>query len=193
MERYGLTLSAAPSSDPVSVSEAKAHLRVEHSSDDTLIGGLITAAREYVESHYSRTLVTSTWALTLPEFPTWEVRLPRGPLQSVASVAYVDAAGDAQTLAAARYLVDATADPGTLTPAWGYAWPATRAQEKAVTITYLAGYGTAANVPGRVKLAVKMLVSHWYENRDAAGAVTLSAAPLGVDSLLMAVWPGVYS
>ncbi len=192
MERYGLTLSAAPASDPVSVSEAKAHLRVEHSSDDSLIGGLITAAREYVEAQYSRTLVTSTWVLTLPEFPTWEIRLPRGPLQSVASVAYVDVAGDAQTLAASRYLVDATADPGTITPAPGYAWPGTRAQEKAVTITYLAGYGTAAAVPERVKLAVKMLVGHWYETREAATAGALTPVPLGVDSLLLSVWAGVY-
>ena len=195
LERYGLTVLSGPATEPVTTAEAKAHLRVEHGSDDTLIGSLVTAARELVEATCDRTLVTTAWVLTLPGFPAdgGPLRLPRGPLQTITSVAYVDAAGTSQTLSASRYLVDASADPGTVTPAHGYSWPGTRDQEKAVTVTYVAGYGTAASVPERVKLAVKMLVGHWYETREAAGTAPLTPAPMGVDALLMAVWPGGYA
>lgn len=40
--------------EPVTLEEAKAHLRVEFDDDDTYITALISAAREYVESFQNR-------------------------------------------------------------------------------------------------------------------------------------------
>ncbi|MDR1943975.1 MAG: head-tail connector protein [Synergistaceae bacterium] len=46
--------------EPISLSEAKKHLRVEFGDDDELIQGLIAAAREYAEGFMNRSLVAKT-------------------------------------------------------------------------------------------------------------------------------------
>lgn len=194
IERHGISCGT-PASEPVTTAEAKVHLRVEHAADDGYIAELITAARELVEAQYDRTLVTTTITVTLPGFfcDGGPLRLPRGPLRSVTSISYLDSAGDVVTLDPARYRVDATADPGTVTPAWGHAWPVARPIEAAVTVVYSAGYGAAADVPRRARQAVLMLVAHWYdEGRPAAIAGTLSPVPMGVEALMTSVWNGEY-
>ena len=50
----------APGVEPVSVTEAKAHLRVSGSSEDTYIGALIKVATEHAESYLNRRLVQQT-------------------------------------------------------------------------------------------------------------------------------------
>ena len=65
----GLTLVTAPASEPVSLAEAKAHLRIEAADDDSLIGALITAARQSAEAHMRRALMSQTWRLSLDRFP----------------------------------------------------------------------------------------------------------------------------
>src|ERR1051325_11329554 len=100
-----LTLSTAPTVEPVSLDEAKGQVRVEldFHSDDALILGLIAAARRLAEVFCGRAFLTQTWDLTLDAFPSgwgprWPatlggrdaIRLPRPPLQSVSYVKYVD-------------------------------------------------------------------------------------------------------
>ena len=65
----GLTLVTAPASEPVSLTEAKAHLRLDSADDDSLITALIRSARETAEAHMRRALVSQTWRLSLDRFP----------------------------------------------------------------------------------------------------------------------------
>lgn len=192
-----VTVSVEPSVEPVSLAEAKLHLRVDDdiTSDDTLISALISAARQKVEIETRRALVTQTQVLKMDRFPSGEsavIELPNPPLQSVSAVQYVDQNGDTQTLAAADYIVDTASEPARITPAYNTFWPLTRAQINAVTVTFVAGYAPgsgsptdyAANVPQALKAAIKLLVGHWYENREAVGAVNLKPLPMAVDSLI---------
>jgi uncharacterized phiE125 gp8 family phage protein len=158
---------------------------------DDLISLQITAARELVESYTGRQLVTATFKLTLDAFPCL-IRLPRPPLQAVTTVKYYDTDGVLQTVDAADYQVDATAMPGTLSPAYGVSWPASRWQPAAVEIVYTAGFGaTAASVPAMLRQAILLTVAHWYTNREAVITGTIaSELPLGVQRILSLNWHG---
>jgi hypothetical protein len=61
-----------------------------------------------------------------------------------------------------------TAGPARLTPIYGGSWPQTQDVINAFTVRFTAGYGTtAASVPYDVKAAIKLLIGHLYENREA--------------------------
>lgn len=63
-------LITPPAEEPVTLAEAKAHLRVDIADDDMLISGLIVAARQYAETITRRALVTQSWRLALDRFPS---------------------------------------------------------------------------------------------------------------------------
>ena len=52
-----LTLVSPPAAEPVTLAEAKSHLKLDTSDEDTLIASLITAARARAEWHTGRALV----------------------------------------------------------------------------------------------------------------------------------------
>lgn len=162
-----LTRITAPAVEPVTLAEAKLHLRVDSNDEDVHIAGLITAAREQAESNTRRALITQTWRLTLDAFPGI-IELPRPRLQAVTSVQYVDTGGVMQTLDASAYQVAGTSEPARILPAYGRNWPATRHQLEAVSITYTAGYGNAgADVPASIRQWMLLYIGALYENREA--------------------------
>ena len=101
----GVDLVTPPLSEPVTLSQAKSHLRVESDHDDTFISSLITASRQAVESYTRRSLLHTVWKYRMDGCFPWEVRLPRGPLRTATglTITYVDDAGATQTLASDQY------------------------------------------------------------------------------------------
>jgi uncharacterized phiE125 gp8 family phage protein len=175
--------------EPVSLDEAKAHLRVAGSDEDTLIESLITSARQWAERFTARAFLTTTLTEVLDMFPDDDeiIRLPTSPLQSVPSITYIDTAGAVQTWDPANRLVDTHNEPGRISLAYGKSYPTTREIINAVTITYVVGYGTASDVPKAIKQAILLLVGHWYEHREAAVDFgVISKVPDTVEFLL---WP----
>jgi uncharacterized phiE125 gp8 family phage protein len=186
IDTYGLKLVTAPAAEPVSLTEAKAHCRVDTSDDDTLIGSLITASREYVERILQRRLINSTWDFTLNRFESDYIRLPYAPLSSVTSVSYVDSDGTTQTLSTSVYDTDLTREPGGIFLKYAQVWPTPRDIQNAVTVRYVAGYGAAGtSVPNAIKQAMLLLIGNWYENRESVVIGTISGElPMAVKSLL---------
>lgn len=183
-----LRLQTAPVSEPVTVAEAKSQLRVDINDDDTLIAGLITAAREEFENGADKTLFTTTYRLILDAWPqSWIIPLSRPPLVSVASVVYTDDDDNVYTLPSTDYIVDTNAWPGRIALRDGVNWPSVTLRESgAIVITYTAGYASTANIPQRYKQAILLLVGHWYENREAvatSGAVPKSL-PMAWESIV---------
>lgn len=177
----------SPASEPITLAEAKDHLRVTNALNDTIITTQIVAAREYAEEHCSRAFIEQTFELYLDAFPGEEIMLPRPPLLSVTTVQYLDTAGVQQTLPPADYKVDAISEPAELVAAYGKSWPAGRVERNAVVITYKAGYGTvAAAVPQPIKQAMLLLIGEMYERREEA-IVGASVTPnvLSARALLM--------
>lgn len=186
----GLILTAGPAVEPVSLTEAKAHCRVDIADDDTLIGNLIKAARLYVESvcRPRRALISQSWKLFLDAWPAGDMlELAVAPLVSVTSLIYTDQNGVATTWSATNYQVDALSEPGRLRLKSGESWPSVTLRElNGLEITFAAGYGAASTaVPEGFRQAILLLVGNWYENRETQvmAGVPKSLA-FAVDALL---------
>jgi len=162
-----LKLITPPASEPVSLAEAKAYLRIDTNDEDALISGLITAAREYCESFHNRAYITQTWELSFDDFPNMPLKLPRPPLVSVESVKVIDSTGAETTLDPSDYIVDTDSEPGRIAFTSGKCWPSVElAPINAVKIRYTAGYDDAQKVPQSVKQAMLIYIAHRYENPD---------------------------
>lgn len=191
-----LYLVTAPTIEPITLPEAKAQCRVDTSDEDALIAGLISAARQYAETYTHRALVTQTWDLKYDWFPCGPIELPLPPAVSVTSITYLDTAGASQTWSSANYLTEFPVGPkashARLTPAYGVSYPSTYSVMNAVTVRFVCGYGSTAAlalaaIPASIKAGIKLLVSHWYEQRTPVNVGNLvSPIPTTVDALL---WP----
>lgn len=167
----------APAAEPISLAEAKLQCRVDGSADDALLGILITAAREQAENELGRALITQTRELVLDEFPDACV-LRGAPVQSVASVKYLDTAGVEQTLNPADTLLDKDSSPGYLVPAYGKAWPVTYAVPNAVRVRFVCGYGDAgSDVPESIRHWMLIAIATWYAHRESIQAGQVVGLP----------------
>lgn len=191
-----LTQISAPSQDIIGLAEAKAQLKVDFSEDDELIELLVASVNQYFDGAagvLGRALVTQTWEVRLEDF--WSrgnrIYLPLPPLRSVTSVKYLDDTNTEQTLSTSRYVVggvfdssDSPSSPlssvhrGFIELADGATWPSVYDHPEAVRIRYVAGYGARSAVPGPIKQAARVLLTHWYDNK-AAGE-----EPMAVGALL---------
>ena len=192
MKYNSVTRATGPAVEPLTVAEAKLHLRVDISDDDAYIGTLITAAREWVENYLDRTLITTQLILRAAEFPTEELELARPPMiasgtATAVVITYTLADTTTATLSTALYRVDRTTTPGNVAPVINGTWPSDVIEDaNAVAVTYWAGYGpTSASVPATIRHAMLMLIGHWYDRRSAVLTATISK-PLefAVESLL---------
>lgn len=209
-----IQLVTPPAAEPVTLTLAKQQMKVDYTDDDALITAYITAARQYCEKVTHRAFFNQTWLRTLDNFPLWfgangtvsplyrdiwpfyadfwsrvTIDLPKSSLVSVTSIIYTDNDGENITLDPSTYIVDATSKPGRIVPAQNMSWPEISLyQPGSVKITYVAGsYGDGVevnNIPQTIVMAMLLLVSHWYKNREAVGAANLKNIPLGVDALL---------
>ena len=157
----------APGTEPLTAAEVIEHCRLESSAiTDPIIGVLIASARAAAEQELRRVLITQTLDAYFDSFPhAWphEILLP--PLTSVSAITYVDTDGVTQTLASIEYQVDAISQPARIAPAYSKYWPATREQNNAVKVRFVAGYGAAAAVPACVRNWMLMRISTLWENR----------------------------
>jgi uncharacterized phiE125 gp8 family phage protein len=162
-----LVMTSPPAAEPVTVADAKAHMRIDGDAEDVLIGSLVLTSRLHIETALSLALITQSWKLTLDCWPkSRDVELPIAPLRSVGGVRVIDAAGHATAVPEQSYLVDLASRPPRLV--WNNSVPPLPgAAAKGIEIDVTAGFGDdAASVPAPLKHAILMLTGHWYEHRD---------------------------
>lgn len=168
--RYGLTVSSAPASEPVTVAQAKAFARVEHSEEETIWDRWITAARVEAETYTQRCLISTTLVMKFDEWPEDDIiLLPRAPLSSVSSVKYLaPSTGTETTIDSSDYSVLSSQEPARIVPAFGETWPTARDFYEAIRVTFVAGYGSSASdVPAFLREWICRAVAYWNENREA--------------------------
>jgi len=186
-----------PTVEPLSLTDAKAHCRVDTDAEDVYIQALITAARVYVEDIFDITICTSVWEAKYDLFPIWAIVLPRLPLQGDKTIAITYRTGDGtySTLSSASsdFQVDGSVLPGRVYPQWARSWPATRGDENSVTVRYSAGYGDGGqSAPPMLNRLIAVLVLHWYESRQPAAPGSQTSVPYVFDTLVAACNMGVY-
>ena len=194
-ESQSLVMVTGPTLEPVTVADAKLHLGVASDDSDAYIDSLLKAAVEWCEVYTRQSLLTTTWRQVLSEWPSSGViELYRPPLQSVASVLYTDSDGAEQTLATDQYVVDTDSEPGRVLRGYGITWPTLRTQGIAapVTINFISGHSAIADIPESFLHAIKLLVGHWYENREEITRGTPKDLPLAAKALLSGASHGSY-
>ena len=182
MTNYGLTpeLIEGPYAEPLTLAEAKAHLRVDDSDSDDYITALIQVAREHAEDFCQRSFCQRRYRVTLDCFPLYRTSalyLPMGPVQSIDHIKYYDTDSALVTWSSANYIVDTSQVPARVTPIVTETWPSdVEDRIAAVQIQYLSGYSAdsssptdyAANVPKAVKQGMLFHIGHMFENRQDA-------------------------
>lgn len=193
-----IELVTAATSEPISLDVAKEHCRISGAEDDQFLTSLIGAARDYCQRADSgrRQYINTTYDWKLADFCGHRIVMPRAPLQSVTSITYYDTANSSTVWSSALYHV-ATPDDGKgwIEPVSGQSWPSVYSRPDAVTIRFVAGYGSAAgSVPETLRQAMLLLIGHWHENREAALVGTISnEVEFSVNSLLARNETGSYA
>lgn len=177
------TLVSTSSTEPVTLAQAKLHLKMDDiSTDDTLITSLITAARQRAEKTLNLDIVEKTWDYKLAAFPADEIAVPNAPVKSVTSIKYIDDAGVEQTVSTDVYAVHPSDVSPTIYLKYDQDWPAARAQEDAVTIRFVTGFTT---VPEPIRAAILMIIASMYEHRSGAlTGVMITKTPQAPEMLL---------
>lgn len=180
-----LHLISGPVAEPLTLAEAKNHLRVDDAftADDAYITGLISAVREYAEHLTQAHFVTQQWQQIQDSFghytfnfggllsgkqyslPSNAILLQKGPVVSVDSIDYLDTARTPRTMPATDYTVDLYGSPARITPQFGKIWPIPLPEINAVKITFTTGYGNAAAVPAGLKHWMKIRLDTLYNHR----------------------------
>lgn len=178
-----ITSTAVDQDRIITVADLKAHMRVTHTAEDTLISALRSAAISWIEEHCNIKLGSYTARGYLPGF--YNAYLPIGPVTAITEVKYQttadkDYATDLSTLAAGNWYTDTISQPARIAfrdypQVYDYAL-------MPVVVTFTAGYST---MPAPVLQAIRLLVADMYENRQEEITGTISTRlKFGLDALL---------
>jgi uncharacterized phiE125 gp8 family phage protein len=179
-----LVLNLAPATEPISVADLKAHLRLDSTAEDAALASFITTARLQIEVALSLALITQHWTWTFDQWPARaSIELPISPVQSILSF-NVRRSDGLMSVPPSATILDGDGIAARLITKEGWPTPAVPAQ--GIAIAFAAGYGTtAADVPAPLRHAVLLLASHWYGHRDTAATCgSLAPSSAAVDHLL---------
>lgn len=204
-------LITPPTDEPITADELRAWLRDPADPDADLLA-LISAARYFIENEcniaiiaQTRRLMMDLWPMCHAALEQWEgiregafisgqptaIELPRSPLASIVSIITYGADNAPTTVSPSTYYVDTHSEPGRIILNHGEAWPTPGRAGSGIEINYIAGYAAPGDVPPPLKIGIKQLAAHFYENREAVAEMTLSQCPMGVASIIrqFRVWP----
>jgi uncharacterized phiE125 gp8 family phage protein len=207
-----LRLVTDAASEPVTLADAKAYCRVDTSDDDALITSLIASARRYVEKDTGLALKTQTWTAVFDRWPDGEgqglggvwtpgvhqlpvtmvtptttLDIPKRPFQAVTQVRLKDAYGGFTTVNSGVYFSEVSDMRGRVSRVLGQMWHVViMAQSGAIEITFTAGFDASpyAGIPEDLIAVIKMLVKHWYDNREPIMDGAVSQTPVHTNEIL---------
>ena len=163
-------LLTPPAAEPLTLAQAKEFLRVAHDADDDLIAALVAGARLHVEAQTRRALMNQTWRLMRDAWPA-NGRLPvlPAPLREIVAARLRATDGTIQAIDPDVFALDTASAPGVLAVAQNL--PSPSRPVAGIEIDFAAGYGDdPEDVPEPLRLAIRLLVAHWYENRSVIAA-----------------------
>ncbi|HMB10958.1 head-tail connector protein [Saliniramus sp.] len=156
-----------PAVEPVSLADARTHLRLDDTHEDDLVTALIEAGRLLLESATRLIFINQSWRLILEETPrSMHLHLPLAPIIAITEIRVIDAQGVTSVVDPQDYRLRPGAQPPGLMLADSFPRPS-----GGIEIDLEAGFGPAPeNVPAPLRQALRMLVARWFEERgDGAG------------------------
>lgn len=177
-------MDAIEGAEPISLEEAKAHLRVIGDDEDGYIQDLITAAREMAEGRLNRTIVQRT---RTEVFASWRdsLVLLKPPVVSVESVAYTDVDGQVQTLESEFYYAGTSTEPAVIELSPQFRAPALHFRSRPIAVTYTAGY-PEGDVPRAICQWILLAIGTLYQNRESlVNGVSVASLPADFMALLL--------
>lgn len=174
--RQGTIVTVKPDGHPLAVFEAKRQLRIEpeDTDQDDHIADLCAAAHRKIERELGYPILRQTRETHLTGFPRGPIWLGGGDAPEIVSIQYRDTANALQTLDAKTYALDGVSRLARVYPAPAASWPSTVCTPSAVVITWRAGWDKPSDVPEDLIHAMKLLVGHWDQNREAVVVGTIS-------------------
>lgn len=187
-----LSVVTAPEVEPwlVTDSEVLQHLRLDSEDDAAYVTLLLNSARKYLERTTGQALITQTLRATYDRTPVGTtLDLPRAPLISITAVSYIDSSGSAQTFSSAAYQALNTGIGscfGRLALKPDHDWPDLGDYQSAFSVTFTAGYGSAATaIPEDLRLALLWLTAWWYEERQPVNVGNIvNSLPAHLEALI---------
>jgi uncharacterized phiE125 gp8 family phage protein len=190
MVPWSLTTTSRTVASVITTADAKDHLRVDNSDEDSLIDRLVLASIDAIEARIRSSMVPASLILLAPRFPTCAgyFALPRAPVRSITSITYVDSDGTQQTMDGSDYVLNGDEKPATvgLSDPSSVPWPTDLASRRdAVRIRYEAGPATINDVSDSLVAATMLMIGHLYENRQAVVTGTIATkVPDAVEALI---------
>jgi len=165
MKTYQVITQA--STYPVSLTEAKSHLKVDTTADDTYITSIIKAATQLSEEYTNRFFIDTVIEQTCSDFEQLQT-LFKSKVSAVTHVKYYDSNNSLQTLDTAVYDEQLDYEPSQIQLADGKSFPSITKRNDAVVAKYTVGYGSAASdVPEIIKQAILLTIANFYQNRNS--------------------------
>jgi len=166
-------LLTSASTEAVTLSSIKKQLRLSTNAtnDDALLTAHRVTARKTAEAITNRRFIHESNYLYLDDWPAGDsIEMPFAPLVSAPSTAivYKKSDGNSTTLSSSAWEVDAVSRPGRIVLGYGESWPGdTLWPTNPIRIEFKCGYGaTTDSVPGHIRLAIRLLTGHYFENRE---------------------------
>jgi len=182
-----LVMTSGPTLEPVSLAQAKAHLRVDGEAEDALIQSLIVTSRLHIEAALGLALITQTWSFFLDRWPkAGRLVLPIRPVVAITHVRVWSEEGTSESIDPTHFLLDGYGLPPRLVALASVAQLDHKRVANGIEIGFTGGFGAASdNVPATIRHALLLLVAHWYEHREPVQiGVGVSAVPAMVSELL---------
>jgi uncharacterized phiE125 gp8 family phage protein len=159
-----LTRVTAPSSEPLTLAEAKLYLRIDTRHEDTLLTDLIVAVRMIAESWMRCSLISQSWMLAYDFGIAESIWLPMGPVNSITSVVVVNQDTTTQTIDSSAYWMNAAQNAMLMSgPLLGFK----------IQVSYSTGYGDATTIPRPIKQGLLAHLAAMYDSRGEAGEAAL--------------------
>lgn len=182
---------SAPAVSPISLSEVKARLKVDHAEDDATILAYIEAATRRLDGWdgiLGRCLINQAWELRLPDWPCGRRIILPFPHCSNISVSY-SAAGAEQVGVPPDNVspVRETIGGSSVLIFSSFELPLIDSEKGYVAVAFTAGYGAAASdVPPPIRQAIHLMVADMYRFTEGAVIGNAEAAPISttVDNLI---------
>lgn len=179
--------TSAPAVLPITLADAKAHLRVDGSDEDTLITSLIETATAHIERGYGLALITQGLTIIRDGWPdNWLVELALTPVQSVSTITIFEVDGGGIAFDAGHWFADIISHPPRIVLHGTAPWPEPGRRANGIEIAVIAGFGDAPDdVPEPIRQAVLLLVAHWVERREPVSLETAGQDFPGTVSALL--------